>query len=240
MRSPQIHRIPDDRCKFRFAPGPCPARNTGIMKAVHICFPLTILLVACSTPSTSTTQRSSPGQAPPDRYATQYLGANNRVVTKFSEAAKEQRQGYWHGGGSGSPSIVIDLGQQEARFYRGGDLIGMSPISSGREGYRTPTGNFSIIQKDRDHLSNLYGDYVDADGNIVVRNVGIMENRRPPGTSFRGAPMPYFMRITGGVGMHTGYLPGVADSHGCIRMPGDMAEIFYNHVSTGTPVRVTH
>lgn len=195
-------------------------------------------MAACSTPSESTTKRTTTRQAPPDRYATQYLGANNRVVTKYSEAAKTQKQGFWNGGGSGSSSVVIDLGNQEARFYRGGDLIGMSPISSGREGYRTPTGNFSIIQKDRDHLSNLYGDYVDASGNIVVRGIGVMENRRPPGTRFQGAPMPYFMRITGGVGMHTGYLPGVADSHGCIRMPADMAEAFYNNVTHGTPVRV--
>ena len=49
----------------------------------------------------------------------------------------------------------------------------MSPISSGREGYRTPTGRFSIIQKERDHLSTLYGDYVDSSGNVVVRNVGV-------------------------------------------------------------------
>lgn len=177
-------------------------------------------------------------QAPLDRYATQYLGADNRVVTKYSQAAKTQKQGFWNGGGSGAPSIVIALGDQEARFYRGGELIGMSPISSGREGNRTPTGNFSIIQKDRDHRSNLYGDYVDASGNVVVRGVDINRDRRPAGTSFQGASMPYFMRITGGVGMHTGYLPGVPDSHGCIRMPDEMAEAFYSNVTHGTPVRV--
>jgi lipoprotein-anchoring transpeptidase ErfK/SrfK len=141
---------------------------------------------------------------------------------------------------SGAPSIVIDLGRQEALFYKSGQLVGESPISSGREGYNTPTGRFSIIQKDRNHLSTLYGDYVDAAGNVVVKNVGVVEDPRPPGTYFRGAPMPYFMRIHDGVGMHAGYLPGVPDSHGCIRMPLRMAEIFFAHAPSGTPVRVTH
>ncbi len=209
------------------------------MKVPFLCLSAAVLLSACST--TSRTVRPTAQQLKLDTYATQYLGANNRVVTKLTQAAKAQGGGYWKGEGlSGAPSIVIDLGSQEARFYKGGELVGMSPISSGREGYRTPTGSFSIIQKNADHHSNLYGDYVDSAGNVVVKNIGIQEDRRPAGTSFRGAPMPYFMRITGGVGMHAGYLPGVPDSHGCIRMPKEMAEIFYANVSNGTPVQVTH
>ena len=95
------------------------------------------------------------------------------------------------------------------------------------------------MQKNKDHISNLYGDYVDSAGNVLVKNIGIKEDRRPAGASFRGAPMPYFMRITGGVGMHAGYLPGVPDSHGCIRMPEEMAEIFFENAPSGTPVQVT-
>ncbi len=176
-----------------------------------------------------------------DAYATLYLGADGSVVTKQTPAAKPQEEGFWRGGDvSGAPSIVIDLGRQKAFFYKSGQIVGMSPISSGREGYRTPTGRFSIIQKEQDHLSSLYGDYVDSSGNVVVRNVGVMEDPKPPGTFFRGAPMPYFMRIYGGVGMHAGYLPGMPDSHGCIRMPRRMAEIFYANAPSGTPVSVTH
>jgi lipoprotein-anchoring transpeptidase ErfK/SrfK len=52
--------------------------------------------------------------------------------------------------------------------------------------------------------------------------------------------MPYFMRVTGGIGMHEGFLPGYAASHGCIRMPGFMAERFFENVSVGTPVTVTY
>jgi len=50
--------------------------------------------------------------------------------------------------------------------------------------------------------------------------------------------MPFFMEIVPAVGMHEGFLPGYAASHGCIRMPGFMAEAFFRNVSVGTPVRV--
>ena len=55
---------------------------------------------------------------------------------------------------------------------------------------------------------------------------------------YAGAPMPFWMRIVGGIGMHKGNLPGYPASHGCIRLPGEMAEAFYGAVSVGTPVRI--
>jgi lipoprotein-anchoring transpeptidase ErfK/SrfK len=108
------------------------------------------------------------------------------------------------------------------------------------EGLNTPSGSFSIIQKDQAHVSSKYGDYVDADENVVVANVEAGKDPKPPGTHFKGASMPYFMRIVGGVGMHAGYLPGYPASHGCIRMPEFMAENFFRSVSTGTPVTISH
>jgi len=174
-------------------------------------------------------------------YATLYLGDNGQIVSRQTAAAKKQASGYWHGDGvSGAPSITIDLSNQEAYFYKGGQLVGMSPVSTGREGYNTPAGRFSVIQKDKEHLSTLYGDYVDASGNVIEKNIGLDENPRPKGALFEGAPMPYYMRIHNGVGMHAGYLPGVPDSHGCIRMPMEMAEIFYANAPLGTPVRVVY
>ncbi len=110
--------------------------------------------------------------------------------------------------------------------------------STGREGHDTPPGNYKIIQKDPNHASSLYGDYVDAAGNVVQKDVELGKDPKPPGAIFKGAPMPYFMRITGGVGMHEGYLPGYPASHGCIRMPGKMAQIFFSNVALGTPVAV--
>jgi lipoprotein-anchoring transpeptidase ErfK/SrfK len=121
---------------------------------------------------------------------------------------------------------------------KGGRPVGRSPISSGREGYNTPAGSFSIVQKNKNHVSNLYGDYVDAEGHVVVANVASNRDARPPGTTFRGAPMPYFMRIHGGVGMHAGYLPGYPASHGCIRMPRAAAQCFFENTPLGTPVQI--
>src|SRR6266513_1244300 len=62
---------------------------------------------------------------------------------------------------SGRPSIVVSLREQEAYLYRAGYKTASSRISSGREGYRTPTGRFQVIRKDEDHGSRLYGDDVD-------------------------------------------------------------------------------
>jgi L,D-transpeptidase catalytic domain len=146
---------------------------------------------------------------------------------------------YWDGDGvSGAPSVVIYLKEQRAYFYKGDQLVGVSQVSAGREGHNTPIGNYKIMQKDHDHASNLYGDYVDAAGNVVQKDVDAGKDPKPPGAIFKGAPMPFFMRITGGVGMHQGYLPGYPASHGCIRMPGKMAEAFYNNVEVGTPVQI--
>jgi lipoprotein-anchoring transpeptidase ErfK/SrfK len=146
---------------------------------------------------------------------------------------------YWDGDGvTGTPSVAIFLNEQRAYFYKGDELVGVSQISAGREGHDTPAGNYKIIQKDQGHVSSLYGDYVDAMGNIVQKDVSVRKDPKPPGAIFKGAPMPYFMRITGGVGMHEGYLPGYPASHGCIRMPGKMAQIFFANVNLGTPVAV--
>ncbi len=148
---------------------------------------------------------------------------------------------YWDGDqASGSPSIKISLGEQRAYFYKGGILVGVSQLSTGREGLNTPIGNFKITQKDKDHVSSLFGDYVDASGKVVVPNVDIKKDPKPPGTHFQGTPMPYFMRIVSGTGLHAGYLPGYPASHGCIRMPEFMAEDFFRSVSVGTPVTITN
>ncbi|HEY5769508.1 MAG TPA: L,D-transpeptidase family protein [Terrimicrobium sp.] len=169
-----------------------------------------------------------------------YLGTGGTVIDPATKESLALKKSYWDGNGiSGSPSIVINLGKQTAAFYKDRKLVGVSAISSGREGFDTPAGSYKIMQRDLDHASNLYGDYVDASGTVVVKNVDVKKDPRPPGLSFRGAPMPYFMRITqSGVGMHQGFLPGVPDSHGCIRMPEKMARLYWDNAPLGTPVIV--
>jgi lipoprotein-anchoring transpeptidase ErfK/SrfK len=139
---------------------------------------------------------------------------------------------------SGRPSIVVSLQEQEGYLYRGGYRIASSRISSGREGYRTPTGRFHVIRKDEDHRSSIYGDYVDESGRIVKANVDSRRDRRPPHTHFVGTEMPYFVEFSPGYGFHQGYLPGVPASHGCIRMPYWKARQFYDAAQVGTPVVV--
>lgn len=135
--------------------------------------------------------------------------------------------------------MAVDLGDQEAHLFRGGKRVASSRISSGREGHRTPTGQFRVIRKHEDHRSSLYGDYVDADtGRVVRANVDVRKHRRPRGARYLGAPMPFYVEFKPSYGLHAGYLPGVPASHGCIRMPYWRARQFYNAVRIGTPVTV--
>lgn len=189
---------------------------------------LTLVLVSCGT-------------TPANRGQTQYLEAFAPNTVPHSALYNQDMDSYWDGDGmSGPPSIVIDLSDQKAYFYKGSSLAGVSAISSGDERHPTTTGQFKITQKSQFHKSNLYGDYVDSAGNIVVANVDVNKDKAPPGTRFEGSKMPYFMRFVGGIGMHEGFLPGYPASHGCVRMPGRMASTFYQNVENGTPVTVRH
>lgn len=149
---------------------------------------------------------------------------------------------YWEGDGvSGSPSVVVDLRNQRAEFYKGQQLVGVSAISSGKDGHLTPPGNYKILEKVVDKHSNAYGSIVDNVTGETVNPDATPRTPTPPGTHYEPAPMPYWMRLTNnGVGMHAGFLPGYAASHGCIRMPRHMAETFHRNVAVGTPVRVTY
>jgi lipoprotein-anchoring transpeptidase ErfK/SrfK len=169
----------------------------------------------------------------------------NRFISQGTLALQGKQDSdeisYWNGTGSeGEPRIVIDLDQQRAYFYQGDQIAGVSVVSTGREGYDTPPGDFRIIEKDQEHVSSLYGDYVDQSGQVVTKNVESDKDPRPRGTIFRGAAMPYFLRIHGGIGMHAGYLPGYPASHGCIRLPEKMAVQFFKNAAVGTPVEIRH
>jgi len=153
--------------------------------------------------------------------------------------APAKRDSYWKGANlTGSPKIVVKLGEQRAYFYKGDELAGESRISSGRRGFETPTGVYKVIQKDADHVSNLYGNFVNEAGEVVKSNVDVTKDKPPEGASFQGSKMPYFLRFHGGYGLHAGRLPGRRASHGCVRLPRFMAQHFYKNVSYGTPVIV--
>lgn len=108
--------------------------------------------------------------------------------------------------------IVVSLADQRLYAYHDQQLVAWSNVSSGRPGHETPTGDFTVSEKDVDHHSSLYDD----------------------------AYMPYFMRLTdGGVGLHGGFLPGYPASHGCVRLPYGMAQELFQHVQSGTNVEIT-
>jgi lipoprotein-anchoring transpeptidase ErfK/SrfK len=136
-------------------------------------------------------------------------------------------------------NILVSLSRQRLYATVGNDVAIDSPISSGKAARRTPSGNFTVLQKDPDHRSSVYGNFVDSSGRIVRGGVSALIDAAPSGSHFEGAPMKWFMRLTWeGVGMHVGILPGYAASHGCIRLPAEVAQALYTKVKIGTPVKV--
>jgi hypothetical protein len=108
--------------------------------------------------------------------------------------------------------LVVSLATQRAVVYRNGVPIGITTVSTGRPGYSTPTGVFTILQKHVEHYSNLYNN----------------------------APMPFMQRLTwGGVALHGGNLPGYPASHGCIRLPQEFARLLFGVTRLGMTVIIT-
>jgi len=134
-------------------------------------------------------------------------------------------------------AVIINLTAQTAYLLEDGRVALVSPIASGKEGRETPTGSFRVISKDLNHESRSYGLVSDSHGRIVNSNA-TPASHVPPGCHYQGAPMPYFMEFSSCVGMHAGYLPGYPASHGCVRMPRDLAAQFFIQVRIGTPVKV--
>ena len=138
--------------------------------------------------------------------------------------------------------IVIRLQDQRAILLVGSEVAIDTPISSGKRAGMTPKGEFVIVQKDEDHRPNIYGNFVDRSGQIIRGGVSTRIDSAPSGTVFRGAPMQYFMRIGANlddhtaIGLHVGQLPGYPASHGCIRLPEDIAPLIFQRVQRGTPV----
>jgi lipoprotein-anchoring transpeptidase ErfK/SrfK len=138
----------------------------------------------------------------------------------------------------GAPKIVVDVSKQRAYFYRGDIRVGETRCSTGKKGFATQVGSYAVTQKDKNHLSNLYGSFVNGSGDIVKRDVDMSKMKVPEGCSFQGAKMPFYMRFTGGYGLHAGHVPDYPASHGCVRLPRVMAEHFFENAQVGTPVIV--
>jgi len=105
--------------------------------------------------------------------------------------------------------IVASITEQVAYVYRNGIRIARSSVSTGRPGHRTPTGIFTILEKEVHHTSSIY----------------------------KGAEMPYMERVTwGGIALHAGDLPGYPDSHGCVRLPLEFSKLLFGVTMKGATV----
>lgn len=135
--------------------------------------------------------------------------------------------------------IVVSIPKQRAYLMVGEEIVADAPVSSGKRGHESPRGHMRVLEKDPNHHSSLYGDFVDHSGRTVRAGVSARADSAPSGTHFAGAAMKWFLRLTeDGVGMHIGILPGYPASHGCIRESVDGAKFFYDHAKVGTPVDV--
>jgi hypothetical protein len=113
---------------------------------------------------------------------------------------------------AGPMLIIINRATQRLVVYRNGVPIAVSTVSTGRAGRRTPTGVFTILEKQVTHFSSLYD----------------------------SAPMPFMERLTwDGVALHGGTLPGYPASHGCIRLPHAFAKLLYGETRLGMVVVIT-
>src|SRR5262245_35265653 len=105
--------------------------------------------------------------------------------------------------------IVASVTEQVAYVYRNGIRIARSSVSTGRPGHRTPTGVFTILEKEVHHTSSIY----------------------------KGAEMPYMERVTwSGIALHAGDLPGYPDSHGCVRLPLEFSKLLFRVTMKGATV----
>jgi len=95
------------------------------------------------------------------------------------------------------------------RLFDKDGLVEQSTVSTGTGGFPTPTGVFSILDKEKDHFSNIY----------------------------RGASMPNMQRLTmSGVALHSGIVTGRPASHGCIRLPHAYSIRLFGLTRLGTRV----
>jgi len=137
--------------------------------------------------------------------------------------------------------LQINLTEQRVKLFSGDKLALESQISTGNEGHQTPVGKFSILEKKVEKTSNLYGKWVHGESGETLISDG--DFRKPPkgNAEFRGTSMPYWMRVTWrGVGMHIGYVPLYAASHGCIRVPREVQPLIFSKTRVGTPVEIIY
>lgn len=135
--------------------------------------------------------------------------------------------------------LKISLADQRAQLMNGDQVVIDYPICSGRKTHPTPKGTFKIMEKVVDKSSNKYGRIYDAEGKVTHSDADATKDPIPEGGKFVGAPMHYWMRLTGdGVGHHIGPVKRYPVSHACIRGPSKMMPVIYSKLAVGSKVVV--
>jgi len=114
---------------------------------------------------------------------------------------------------AGEPVMaIVSIKSQQVTLYDADGWILRAPVSTGTTGRETPAGVFAVVEKNKEHRSNMYDD----------------------------AEMPNMQRITwNGIALHGGPLPGYAASHGCVRMPFGFAEKLFDKTRIGMRVIIS-
>lgn len=137
-------------------------------------------------------------------------------------------------------SIRVSLGNQRAYLSVGGEVAIDTPVSTGKPRAMTPKGRFTVREKKSSASSPLFGEYLDAVGRVLRSAVSARTDVAPAGATFRVVPAPYFIGLDNdGPALHAGPLPGYAAADTWVRLPADIAPLFFQRVKTGTPVEIT-
>lgn len=136
-------------------------------------------------------------------------------------------------------SLELDLKKQRGILKNGDTVVMDYPISSGKSSHPTPYGTFPISEKIIDKKSNRYGKILNSSGDVINGDADSKTDSVPAGGKFVGAPMKYWMRLTGdGIGHHIGKVPRYPASHGCIRGYAPAMPDIFSKVRVGTKVWV--
>ncbi len=131
--------------------------------------------------------------------------------------------------------VKVSISKQRAYVMEGSEILLAMPVSVGAPGTSTPSGSFTIFNKEAKHRANSHGyAYKGSD----IRKT--MLSSKPAGYSFKGTPMPYWCEFKPNYGFHTGWVKHQPCTHGCIRMHENLSPKFFRLVKAGTPVNISY
>ncbi len=175
--------------------GASPARVLAAMLAMTPLVPLSATMLHAEARDITAKSKSA---AIPAKPATKPIAQTPRPETKTGQTPL---------------TLLVSIRKQRVRVIDGFGELSSSRISSGKPGFDTPTGVFSILEKHEYHESNIYD----------------------------GAPMPHMQRVTwSGIALHAGVVPGYRASHGCIRLPASFARSLFKQTKLGARIIITN